>query len=534
MDFRTLTLLENTLLLSGSVCALSVPVGVLLGWLFFRSNLPGRKIGLAVVVGMVFVPLYLQAAAWEAGFGLQGWFTLATEGAALLNGWRGAIWIHTLAAIPWVTVIAGLGMRRIERELEEQALLDGPARKVFFHVTLRGSLPAVGLAALWVVVTTAGEMTVTDLFMIRTYAEEVYTQMAVGQEPGIPTWTWVGIAAAAVLIAVGWNLAVGFAPRRRPLTVRQPFLYPLGKWKWFWLVAVVGFLILLAVVPLESLFYKAGLLVEQTATGRVRSFSPAKCLRIIGTALVQNRRELGWSLLIGGLAAAASVPIGLGLAWWGRCLTVRLTAVSHSVTDQPLVGARRGFPWGWRKLWFNFQFAIFNLQFAILLAIPGPILGLCIIRLLNRPGHPWLEWLYDYSILAPWLALFLKSLPVATLVLWHGVRSIPQELLESAAVDGAGAGTRFWRIVVPLSWPAMLAAFFAALAVSLGELAASILVVPPGVWTLSILIFNLLHYGVEDQVAGICLALVGLFALVAAAAAVAVRFWQRRLRGFPR
>jgi iron(III) transport system permease protein len=520
MDLRTLTLLENTLILSAATCALSVPVGILLAWLFLRSDLPGRKAGLAIVVGMIFVPLYLQAAAWDAGFGAEGWCTPLTQGVALLSGWRGAVWIHALAAIPWVTVVVGVGMRRIEPELEEQALLDGSATRVFFHVTLRGSLPAVGLAALWTAVASAGEMTVTDLMMIRTYAEEVYTQNALNPEIGIPPPSVCGgIALTTVLIVLGWNLAVGLAPRRRPLTMRQPLLYPLGKWKWFWLPALGLMLILLAAVPLGSLFYKAGVLVEQTAAGRVRSFSLLKGLSIIGEAMVKHRQEFGWSFLIGGLAAGASVLVGLALAWWARSLAVK----------SPTAATGRGFPVSTGKWWSNLQFAIYNLQFAILLSLPGPILGLLIIALLNRPKIPWLVWLYDCSILAPWLALFLKSLPVATLVLWHGVRSMPQELLESAAVDGAGAWTRFWRIVVPLVWPAMLAAFLAALAVALGELAASILVVPPGVWTLSILIFNNLHYGVEDQTAGICLTLVMLFALVTAIIYAAIRAGQRRL-----
>jgi iron(III) transport system permease protein len=58
-------------------------------------------------------------------------------------------------------------------------------------------------------------------------------------------------------------------------------------------------------------------------------------------------------------------------------------------------------------------------------------------------------------------------------------------------------------------------AWLAALAISLGDLAASILVVPPGVTTLSIRIFGLLHYGVEDQVAGICLAMLLVFTVLA-------------------
>ena len=44
--------------------------------------------------------------------------------------------------------------------------------------------------------------------------------------------------------------------------------------------------------------------------------------------------------------------------------------------------------------------------------------------------------------------------------------------------------------------------------------------------TLSIRIFGLLHYGVEDQVAGICLALVVLLGAVAALAGWLAKHWR--------
>jgi ABC-type Fe3+ transport system permease subunit len=125
--------------------------------------------------------------------------------------------------------------------------------------------------------------------------------------------------------------------------------------------------------------------------------------------------------------------------------------------------------------------------------------------------------LYDHSILAPWLVLLIRGLPAATFLLWHAFRTIPPELLEIAAMDGAGSLRRMWYVVLPLRRGALAVAWLVALAVALGDLAASILVVPPGVATLSIHLFGLLHYGVEDQVAGMSLALVGLFALLAAA-----------------
>ena len=53
------------------------------------------------------------------------------------------------------------------------------------------------------------------------------------------------------------------------------------------------------------------------------------------------------------------------------------------------------------------------------------------------------------------------------------------------------------------------------LAIAVGELAATVLVVPPGPTTISVRIFSLIHYGVDDRVASICLALIlGLTALM--------------------
>jgi len=66
-----------------------------------------------------------------------------------------------------------------------------------------------------------------------------------------------------------------------------------------------------------------------------------------------------------------------------------------------------------------------------------------------------------------------------------------------------------------------------ALAIAMGELAVSILVVPPSVAILPVRIFGLLHAGVEDQIAGICLALIGLFAGIAAVAEWLVGRWGR-------
>lgn len=494
-DGRTSTLLLNTLFLSAAACAISLPLGAVLAWLLVRTDMPGRRVGLALFGVMLFVPLYVQTAAWQAGFGMQGWFTLNSATPVWLDGWTGAIWVHALAALPWVVLIVGAGFWLVEPELEEQALLDGSSWQVFRHVTLPGALGAVAVAALWVLIVTAGEMTVTDLFMVRTYAEEVYTRVAVGPQPDDPPLGILsGVILTTWLLLAGLLLAARLAPGDRPTTTGPRLVFPLGRWR-MPIAVLVGLGLLLVVgVPLASLCCKAGVEVTQVDGVRLRNWSAWKCFQMVTASPMRYSAEFGWSLGIGALAATASVTLAAWLAWL----------------------ARRG---GWSG-------TVVLLVTAVSLATPGPIVGLTLIGLLNRPEIPPLVWLYDQSILAPWLAFSIRGLGPATLILWHAFRTIPQEMLDGAAVDGAGAMTRLLRIVLPSRVWALALAWLVALAVALGDLAAAVLVVPPGVTTLSIRIFGLLHYGVEDRVAGICLAQVAMFAAVAVGVIWLAATWQ--------
>ena len=80
LDYRTWTLVLNTLLLTGATCAISLPLGTALAWLLVRTDLPGRRVALMVLGLMPFVPLYL------ASGGLAGRFRPARLVYALLLG----------------------------------------------------------------------------------------------------------------------------------------------------------------------------------------------------------------------------------------------------------------------------------------------------------------------------------------------------------------------------------------------------------------------------------------------------------------
>ena len=494
MNDRSWSLLANTLLLAAATSALSVPAGTLLAWLLVRTDVPGRKAALIVLGVLLFVPLYLVAAGWQAGFGVQGWLTLRCNGPVLLQGWAAVLWIHAVAALPWVVLIVGIGLRLVEPELEEQALLDASPRQVLFRVTARVAAGAIGVATLWVVIVTAGEMTVTDLFGVRTYAEEIYTTFSIGPDPDSPP-----LAALPGAFLVGWIVVAGLVlaarlvPHDRPLSLRPPRVFPLGRWRLPAAAAVGLFFVLLVGVPLGNLAYQAGIGVVQGDLGPVRVWSPGKCLAIVAGSPRLYGKEFGWSLAMGALAATAAVAVGAALAWFARRGPGRM-ALLLAVT-------------------------------AVGLSVPGPILGLAVIRLMTFSHSPLAVFLYNKTIFAPWLALVLRGLAPATLILWHAFRTVSPAMLDAAAVDGAGRWTRFWRIGLASRLPALGLAWLVVLALALGDLAATILVAPPGMMTLSVLIFQLLHSGVQDRVAGICLALAVGFAAVATVAAVLLRRW---------
>jgi multiple sugar transport system permease protein len=88
-----------------------------------------------------------------------------------------------------------------------------------------------------------------------------------------------------------------------------------------------------------------------------------------------------------------------------------------------------------------------------------PDIGL-VSGLLGFFGLPELAWTTDrWSALAlvALLSIWLH-LPFSFLILYSARLGVPQELFESAAIDGANAWHRFTRITVPLLMPAILVA----------------------------------------------------------------------------
>jgi iron(III) transport system permease protein len=507
----------NTLWLAAGANLVAIPMGTLAAVANFKTDLPGKRAAGLVLVAMLFVPLYIVTGAWDAGFGMQGWHTLSTNPRLVrepwLSGWRASIWVHGMAAVPWVVLILGAGLRAVEAEIEEDAATCASPARVLWHVSLPRAGAAFVVAALWVAIVAAAEISVTDFFQVRTFAEEVYTQSALGTIDFFPPMSdgetfklpaaglWTGLAlstalAVATIIAAS-KLFADFAD----VPHRGPWVWRLGRLRWVAMLVLACVFLVVAGVPLGNLLYKAGVEVISTDGGRQRSWSAIKVVQQLARAPVEFRNDLWLSARIGAMAATAALVIAVPVAW----------SMRHA----------RGVPW------------IRLAMLATCLTIPGPLLGVGIIDALNRPldSPLWfLGNLYD-SDFAPWLAQTIRAVPLATLILWPALASVPQAMLDTAATEGSGWWGQLLRIALPQRWAAAAAAWFVALAIAMGELAATVLVMPPeagGATAISIRIFQMLHYGVDDRAAAISLVMVfGIAVLTGIAAMLLGRLSSR-------
>jgi iron(III) transport system permease protein len=515
---RLLTLSRNTFYLLAGTLAVSLPLGTLGAILLYRTDLPLRGFFRFLILLTLFVPLPLFTSGWQAVLGAGGWLPLGvwnqprdadpgfTSGGTTWTPWGqglgSAVWIHSAAALPWVILLVGQGLCWVERELEEDALTSAGPWRVLLRVTLPRSRAAVGMAALWVALQTATDITVTDVMQVRTFAEEVYTQFVV-PEPLSPGEGEKGPLARSLAVTFPFVMIVSVLlvwtagvfektiPPRSQMN-SPPLVYRLGRVRWgVWAgVVVVGGLLFIG--PLLSLVWRAGL------EGTPPVWSMRSVLRHMSVVQRTEGPRLRDSLLVAGGAGGLCAALGLTACW--AALDAR-----------------------------QFRSGLLFLM-ALAWSMPGPVLGgglkATIDRLISLTHSAWLrQLLWDGPSSAPVLWVdFIRFFPCAVAVLWPVVRLLPVELREQARVDGARPGRELVGVVLPLCAAGVLRAGLAVAVLALGELSAGKLVSTPDAETYAEAIFVQMHYGVTNDLAARCLWLLAVVLAGGALTALAGRF----------
>jgi iron(III) transport system permease protein len=135
------------------------------------------------------------------------------------------------------------------------------------------------------------------------------------------------------------------------------------------------------------------------------------------------------------------------------------------------------------------------------LAIPPSLIGIGLITIWNRP---LVFQVYGTGIM-PVLAGLARFTPIAVIVLAAQLRSLNPLFIDAARILQTNRWQTWKQIWLPMLAPGFLASAGIVFALTLGELGATLLIAPPGQATLTIRIYNFLHYGASSVVAGLCL-----------------------------
>lgn len=489
---RLLALAGNTCALLFGVLLLVMPVGILTAILLYRTDLPLRRAWRFLVLLGLVVPLPLFTSAWQGALGTGGllpltlWTTPSAAAVPLAAGygWKpwamglpAAIWVHAVAALPWVIVLVGQGLCWVERELEEDALTARHPMGVLWYVSLPRCRAAIFAAGLWVALMVVTEITVTDMMQVRTVAEEIYTQFVLGDEEALPRTLALALpAVAAIAVLITWA-STRWEKGLPPLDVftSQPRLFELGKSRLpLGLLCCIG-VVILAGVPIASLCWKTGL------GGSPQVFATDWAWVHVANAIKVRKSLIGANLSLACATGFATSAAALFICWLGL-----------------------------RSRWFR---TLALILLALLWAMPGPILGLGLKQVIAHlmdlvPLHVvGVALYYGPSPLPAAWAHALRFLPFAVALLWPVVRLIPIDLIDAAQIDGASPLQEFRHVVLPLAWPAGVRGGIAVGVLSLGEIAASKLVETPGSQTFAHEVFSQMHYGVTNDLAALCLLL---------------------------
>lgn len=156
------------------------------------------------------------------------------------------------------------------------------------------------------------------------------------------------------------------------------------------------------------------------------------------------------------------------------------------------------------------------------LTLPSPLFGIGVVLLWNRAGAAT----GALNLALPWIAHLGRFLPLAILIVASHLRQVDPLLWESARLAHAPGWAKALRVALPLALPGMVVAAGFTAALSLGEIGTTLLVCPPGYQTVSLRLYNLLHYGADASAAALALA------TTAVAATLGTGVWAMARRGW--
>ncbi len=443
VDSSILLLIGRTMLLAALATLWAMILGLPPAWILTRTDLPGRRVLLAVAVLPLAIPPYIGAFTYITLLGPVGWVNTASQamgaGEPIVNiyGLWGGIFVLGLFTYPYILLMAGAALKGSDPALEEAARAVGLGPiDAFRRVTLPLLRPSLLAGALLVFLYALSDFGAVSLLRVDTFTTEIFHQLNTrfDQRNAAVLSTVLILITAIVLMAQRGTLGRRSFVQRRS-GVRPPTIYPLGRWK---LPALCCTYIVLGgsvFLPVALLFYQIG--------------SPMSLLH----TLIAGHRFLWNSLWTATVAATAASGLGLFVAYLAQ-------------RRQGLAGL------------------LLTAATQLGYAIPGTVLGLSLILLYNA----YLPWVYGTAAMVI-LGYLLRFLPQAVQGSTAALVQVDSNLEEAARSLGRSGWQALREVTFPLIRPGIAAAWMLVFISSMKELAATLLLRPAGFDTLPVRIW---------------------------------------------
>lgn len=393
-----------------------------------------------------------------------------------LRGWLAAWWIEVLWLIPIAVGLASIALESVDRRLIEAARILQPDVHTVGRIVLPLAAPLLLAGSALIFLLSLVDYTIPSLCQINVSALDIFADFSVHNRPGralLVSAPLLATTTAAVVLSQARLRSVALHPNWHRAAPDVRYRWPTGVRILFY--GALGVMVLAAGIPVFSLV------------------SQVSGVRELALTLSEARREIAFSLIVAALAALLNLPIAYGAA--------------RGALSPGFLGR------GW---W---------LAITVPMALPGSLVGIGLITLWNGPG--WVRLGIYGSRWMPVLAALARYAPLGAIVLTAAIRRINPLHLEAAELLQTSR-LRTWLLVhLPLLAPGLFASAGLVFCLTLSELSATLLVSPPGQSTLTIRIYNYLHYGASGTVAALTLVLTGLVLVFGLIATVFLVLWSR-------
>ena len=501
---ETLKLFFSSVTFATGTSIFAFLVGTALAWMNERTNTPLKSLFFALSIIPLIIPGILFTVAWillaSPKIGilnllLQGWFNTDYVFFNIYSMW-GMIWVDGLHYSSMAFLIMTAAFRSMDPSLEESAMMSGASvPQIAWHITLKLTWPAIFATLLILFVRSIESFEVPALLGlpvgIQVFTSSIY--QAIHQYP-----SKVGLASSyAVTLLLITTIGIYFQSKlssqgSKYSTVTgkgfRPRAMDLGKWRYLTAGIFLVYFSLIVILPFLVLVWS----------------SLQKFYSVPSMAAVKNLTFDAYSFILTYPTITSAVGNSLLLAVGCATVVMLLTSVICWIVVKTKLPGR----------WILDNLASLPMVF------PGLVLGLAImIFYLNVDvgvyGTMWIMF----------IAYVTRFMPYGLRYNTTSMLQIHKELEESAAMSGASWGTTFWRIILPLLKPGLLAGWIYIVIVSIRELSTSILLYSPGTEVISVLIWELWENGqyVELSALGVMF-IIALFMLVMLAQFVGKKF----------